>query len=536
MCYTCGDYVLRLIHTWFSLGAGNSLWQILWPSLFFSLIPTFHYSLGHCQKQQCSSFKHRPCPILSLQYYKYGHLLKPQYLLAVNRVFIYELLGLYLLIFYRTYQRGKHILNMASDSGVTLASFRFLDLPAEIRNMFYRKLLSTSDTYQGYCDFNPPRPDYQLHPSILRVNHQLYGEAHTILYDENTWTVLKTSFDDSSVENYPWACQPIILGKESAIHRPALTIIVKKRKTRANTKRFFTFVLGPESLDRYIMCMFQSITDITGDHSTGDLSIQLLLARSKAHSRNQLQSLLLAPVFKVQGYTAVSIVGNVECDFGIHLFTQMIGRMDNADKIKTIVQNLVTKGHAAYSLGRKYEACIVWHDAIRYTLQFNSLCHGGLGPASGEAAQAIETQLAEIRLITYLDIGRCLIQNGHPDQVTKHYYLASKLSLPSSLTKSSYKQARVRLYGSLGYVQRKNDELAQDLMERSFCRVGLDLKLSFKLIRECEQLMGPEGFATCPITEAFFNDVRKHWVKRSWVEIFKRVKLLRRDGDSEVPS
>ncbi|KAL9121802.1 MAG: hypothetical protein Q9187_001639 [Circinaria calcarea] len=423
---------------------------------------------------------------------------------------------------------------MVSNPGVRPAPTGFLDLPPEIRHMVYRKLLSTSETYQGYRDFDPPRSDYQLYPSILRVNHRIYQETHRILYDENAWIILKTVFDNSGDASYPWDHHPIKLAKEvPAVHRQALTIIIKKRETSFK-QRLFTFILGPESLERFIMCMLQTITNLAGDQSTRDLSVQLLLARSRAHSRNQLQRLLLTPFFDVQGFTAVSIVGNVDCDFGIHLFTQMIGPMDNAGRIKTIVQNLVSRGHAASSQGRTFEACIVWRDAIRYTLHFNSLCHAGLGPASAPVAQAIKAQLVEVRFATYLDIGRCLIQAGRSELAIKHYQLTPKLFLRPPLTRNSYDHARAMLYGSLGHALRRDDQLAHDIMERSFFHVCLDVKLCFKLIRECEELVGPRGFTACPITEAYFDGVRKEWLKKSWKEIMIQIRATKTDSGPGV--
>lgn len=423
---------------------------------------------------------------------------------------------------------------MASSSGVKLAPTGFLDLPPEIRHMVYRNLLSTSKTYQGYRDFDPPRSDYQLHPNILRVNHRIYQEAHRILYDENTWIILKTVFDNSGDASYPWDHHPIKLAKDMpAVHRQALTIIIKKRKT-ASKQRFFTFILGPESLERFIMCMFQTITNLAGDQSTRDLSIQLLLSRSKAHSRHQLQRLLLAPFLNVQGFTAVSIVGNVDCDFGIHLFTQMIGRMDNADRIRTTVQKLVSRGHAAYSRGRTFEACIVWRDAIRYTLHFNSLCHAGLGPASAPVAQALKAQLVDIRFATYLHIGRCLLQAGRSELVVRHYQLTPQLFLRPPLTQNSYDHARAMLYGSLGHALRRDDKFAHAIMERSFFHVGRDVKLWFKLIRECEELMGPQGLTACPITEAYFDGVRKEYMRKSWREVMIQIRARKLDGGLQV--
>jgi hypothetical protein len=60
-----------------------------------------------------------------------------------------------------------------------MTPFLFLHLPAEIRNSIYRHLLCQSTTIEAFCRTT------DLHPAVLRANHQVYDEAKLILYGEN---------------------------------------------------------------------------------------------------------------------------------------------------------------------------------------------------------------------------------------------------------------------------------------------------------------------------------------------------------------
>jgi hypothetical protein len=60
-----------------------------------------------------------------------------------------------------------------------MTPFRFLHLPAEIRNSIYRLLLCHPTTIEAIYR------TMDLHPAVLCANHQVYDEAKAILYGEN---------------------------------------------------------------------------------------------------------------------------------------------------------------------------------------------------------------------------------------------------------------------------------------------------------------------------------------------------------------
>jgi hypothetical protein len=79
-------------------------------------------------------------------------------------------------------------------------SFRFLDLPAEMRNLIYAQLLIF-----GRCS-HCPRVHEACHTGILRANKQVYKEAGNILYDDNEirCTFGASGYEDELEDFFSW--------------------------------------------------------------------------------------------------------------------------------------------------------------------------------------------------------------------------------------------------------------------------------------------------------------------------------------------
>ena len=69
--------------------------------------------------------------------------------------------------------------------------FPFLRLPCELRSLIYRNLLcpEPDDIKILYHDRYGRRKSFNIHPSILRVNRQIYAESVSFLYDHNIFKI-----------------------------------------------------------------------------------------------------------------------------------------------------------------------------------------------------------------------------------------------------------------------------------------------------------------------------------------------------------
>ncbi|MCJ1336022.1 hypothetical protein MMC09_001297 [Bachmanniomyces sp. S44760] len=65
----------------------------------------------------------------------------------------------------------------------------FLRIPLEIRHEIYRLLTRPGTRYKPFSDLDVTSADHGFDPTILCVNSQIYTEAKSILYGENTWQV-----------------------------------------------------------------------------------------------------------------------------------------------------------------------------------------------------------------------------------------------------------------------------------------------------------------------------------------------------------
>ena len=68
----------------------------------------------------------------------------------------------------------------------------FFSIPLEIRNEIYQLLLLAR---LNYCPIDHPYTYdvIKLHPAIMSICHQIYEEAHPVLYKENKWVMMETT-------------------------------------------------------------------------------------------------------------------------------------------------------------------------------------------------------------------------------------------------------------------------------------------------------------------------------------------------------
>lgn len=85
-----------------------------------------------------------------------------------------------------------------SPNMITQKPFPFLSLPGEIRNNIYRYALVSPKPYTVKLQFPPSDT------GLLRANKQIYSEASTIFYHENTFRFPQTLFEGGAILERLW--------------------------------------------------------------------------------------------------------------------------------------------------------------------------------------------------------------------------------------------------------------------------------------------------------------------------------------------
>jgi hypothetical protein len=131
------------------------------------------------------------------------------------------------------------------------SSFPFLRLPLELGENIYRKLLTTR-----YAFVEPKLSDdsnypgrYNLSPSILLANNQIYLEAKRVLYMKNDFAIFRIY--GSTIERSAWIKYVPVFKRlsEEKIPNPKLRIIIEPITEEAKTTNgWFTMITTAEGV------------------------------------------------------------------------------------------------------------------------------------------------------------------------------------------------------------------------------------------------------------------------------------------------
>ena len=139
-----------------------------------------------------------PCIELWWPYY---HLLRTSKYIPIQTALPTAKTHRYLAILLRATLTGEHLI-MAPRYAAT---FRFRDLPSEIRNQIYRELLcgfksrpTTADP-SAMLGFVPARHD--IDTGILRTNKSIYREAYDVLIKTNRFVKVRSSMYELNVRH-----------------------------------------------------------------------------------------------------------------------------------------------------------------------------------------------------------------------------------------------------------------------------------------------------------------------------------------------
>ncbi|KAI9875392.1 MAG: peptidyl-prolyl cis-trans isomerase cpr6 [Pleopsidium flavum] len=249
--------------------------------------------------------------------------------------------------------------------------FGFLGLPGELRNKVYRYLLAAVYTSKG-----SPSTCYNFAPSILRVNHQIHGEASSILYEENIWIVVKanwTAFDFNG-----WLKSigfPVFtLLDVGYIKKPSLKIEASFTYSNGETGvvEVIAVALANHLLYEISHCFWRN-----ADKYSLDLTLTLGSPPYQV-TRSQFQDALLRPFGQARGVKKVIIKGAASEADRKALKNLMESQVSNWEEVLETLARFKKMGDVAFTIGELKEAWLNYRRGIRYLQDCTQICREDL--------------------------------------------------------------------------------------------------------------------------------------------------------------
>jgi hypothetical protein len=198
----------------------------------------------------------------------------------------------------------------SSDDG---PPFPFLKLPFELRDCIYRMLLTTQYAYIEEQLPNdsawPCKGKFDIRPSILLANKQIYMEANKVLYTGNDFAVFKF-FDPKSAHN-PWKSYIPAFQRlsEKRVTNPKLRIVIKPVDVRTSWRSaWVTIVTTAEGIPSIIFALWSRASDY-------DFYQPMTLALKFHHDAQPRYQFVLeqftSPWTHIHGFRRVTLTGDI---------------------------------------------------------------------------------------------------------------------------------------------------------------------------------------------------------------------------------
>ncbi|EMD87563.1 hypothetical protein COCHEDRAFT_1159838 [Bipolaris maydis C5] len=310
-------------------------------------------------------------------------------------------------------------------------SFRFRDLPSEIRNKIYRIILCEFDHSPSQFDddfmedvLQLPRVEHRIETSILRTSKEIYREAYDIMVKTNRFVKV------TSVDGLP------VIGALSGQQTPVVTqekFLVDQFKGYVLSVHFglkknsdWYEPLTAMMLHRHLDKLCQGIKD--GDaHSPGfseslKISIRMAPVLDNIRSNNimpsfdgffseKMQKTLFAPLrANLHGYKGVEVKGHVDSSVATAL-RQDIAKNPYSDPAAILAQYMAAKeeGTRLFHKGQHELGCLKWQDA---TVEIDMLIVSSSWPdLVRQGKEAFVSQFAQVYFIMRLNIIHAQLSN-----------------------------------------------------------------------------------------------------------------------------
>ncbi len=262
----------------------------------------------------------------------------------------------------------------------------FFHLPRELRDKIYKNLVSVKHTRtpkvpEDACRSATSMYDWNIDPTILRINKQINVEAREVMGLVNEFVVIERAAEQlEQTKNYYRGGGPAIMvsnvmlwpGKASeTVNVPGERMRICFAKHGQSARGPTYVVLGEELRDFCVR--LSTFTDTTGQHRLKGLEARITirqpLAPENPRARAERERSLLLPLAKLRFLEKVVIQGVKPTVESLYA-TQMTRPCFDPKLIKYTIEELISSGNSARDIGRFGVANAYYNRASDYFHHF----------------------------------------------------------------------------------------------------------------------------------------------------------------------
>lgn len=245
--------------------------------------------------------------------------------------------------------------------------FRFLSLPAEIREHVYRELLCTAN---NRCDLGEGEHLYRFDLSLFYVNRQIYYEARKVFGQENIFVRIETPWAEAAQHIAGEGQVPILVQdpKADRFEHYHLSVAIDAAHYQYLEHESRRLVIMADDLPTFCKMWFYS--DLSHPYLNSHLDLVLHIRNPYSTSLEQtpvpkaLQQKLLEPFGMVKGLNTVSVHGEHYASLQKSMRDAMAIPPSSPEECLDAATKLKDAGNAALAKNNPHEALKLYNDAF----------------------------------------------------------------------------------------------------------------------------------------------------------------------------
>lgn len=245
--------------------------------------------------------------------------------------------------------------------------FRFLHLPAEIREHVYRELLCTANNRQ---DLGEGNYRYRFDFSLFRANRQICYEARKVFRQENVFVRIETPWAEAAHHIAVEGQVPILIegNKADRFEHHHLAVVIDTTQFQSLDNESRRLVIMADDLPTFCKMWFYS--DLSHPFLNGHLDLLLHIRNPYSTPLEQgsvpkaLQQKLLEPFGMVKGLNSVEVQGEHYASIEKSMRDAMAVPHTSPEECIETATKLKDTGNAALAKGNCHEALDLYNRAF----------------------------------------------------------------------------------------------------------------------------------------------------------------------------